>query len=86
LDQQIQRELVRHLEESVPDALQKLEQLLSADERLREICTEYEDVAQCRGRLSPGTAKDQEKFDEYTALLRDLEKELLSIFSEHRSP
>ena len=86
MDLQIKRELVRHLEESVPDALQKLEQSLSADERLREICIEYEDVARCRGHLSPGTAKDQEKFDEYTALLRDLEKELLSIFSEHRSP
>jgi hypothetical protein len=84
LDQQIKQELVRHLEDRMRGALGRLEVLLDADERLRDICTEYEDVARCRGRLAPSDARDQEKYDEYTELLQDLEKELLSIFSEHR--
>ncbi len=83
---QIKQELIRHLEGSLTDALGRLETLLDADERLREICTEYEEVALCRQHLSPATGKDQEKFNEYTALLRDLEKELLGILTENRLP
>jgi hypothetical protein len=86
LDKQIKQELVRQLEESWPDALTRLENLFDADARLREICTEYEDVIRCRRSLSQQTERDLGKFDEYTALLRELETELLSIFSEHRSP
>jgi hypothetical protein len=86
LNPQIKEELVRRLEESLPGGLGRLEALLDTDERLREICTEYEDVARCRGQLVPTTAKDQEKFEEYSELLRELEEELLSIFTEHRSP
>ena len=84
MDQQIKQELVRHLEDRLRGALGRLEVLLDADERLRDICTEYEDVARCRGRLAPTDARDQEKYDEFTELLHELEKELLSIFSEQR--
>jgi hypothetical protein len=86
LDVQIKRELIQHLEGNLPDALGRLETLLDADERLQEICTEYEEVALCQRHLSPATGKDQEKFDEYTALLRDLERELLGILTENRLP
>ncbi len=86
MDVQIKRELIRHLEGSLTDALGRLETLLDADDRLREICTEYEEVALCRRHLSPETDKDQEKFDEYTTLLRDLEKELLGVLTEKCLP
>jgi hypothetical protein len=82
LDQQIKQDLVRHLQENLPDAAGQLESLLEADPRLRDVCIGYEEVALCRERLAAAIARDQEKYNEYTELLRDLEKELLSIFSE----
>jgi len=86
LDQQIKQDLVRHLQENLPGAAGQLESLLEADQRLRDVSIEYEEVALCRQRLSAAMSRDQEKYNEYTELLRDLEKELLSIFSEIGTP
>jgi len=84
LDQQIKEELARHLEASLPDALGQLETRLDVDDRLREIFVEYEEVAISRQHLAAPSGKDQDKFDEYTDLLRGLEKEMLDILTEHR--
>jgi hypothetical protein len=76
--------MARHLEGSLPGALGQLETRLAVDARLREICIEYEDVAKSRRHLAMPSGKDQEKYDEFTALLGELETEMLDILTEKR--
>jgi hypothetical protein len=83
LDEQIKEELARHLQGSLPDVLGQLETRLSVDDRLREICIEYEEVTMSRRHLAAPSGKDHEKFDEFTDLLRGLEKEMLDILTEN---
>jgi hypothetical protein len=84
LDQQIKEELARRLEGTYPDALKQLESHLDVDNRLREICLEYEEVAVSRQHLAAPSGKDRDKFEEYSDLLRGLEKEMLDILTEIR--
>lgn len=79
MDEQIIADLVTRLAPNVPDAIQRIRRHLD-DERLRDMWIEYEEGVQCLRRLSKERA---ERIREYTALIEDLEREILQYLLEH---
>lgn len=60
--------------------------LYGSDENFRDLCADYEDCARTLARLESTSASSRAMFDEYTALLLRLERELLRYLEEHPLP
>jgi hypothetical protein len=60
--------------------------LFESDENFRDLCEDYEDCARTLARLESSSSSSRPMFDEYTALLLRLERELLRYLEEHPRP
>jgi len=78
VDERILADLVRRLEPNLPDAMQRIRQLLD-DEGFRDMCSEYEDGVKCLDRFH---GQQPERFREYTELIEDLQQEILCFLQE----
>jgi len=60
--------------------------LFENDENFRDLCEDYEDCAKSLARLESSSSSSRAMFDEYSALLLRLERELLRYLEEHPRP
>ena len=82
MDTEILAELTRRLETEAPDAAQRINRSLD-DDSFRDMCAEYEDCMNCLSRWRQSSAKHEQRIEEYTQLIQDLEREILEYLREH---
>jgi hypothetical protein len=82
MDSEIMAELARHLEDEVPETLERIARLLR-DEAFRDMCSEYEECTKCVRRWAQSPAAHRSRIEEYTQLIADLRQEILSYLQEH---
>jgi hypothetical protein len=82
MDSEIMAELARHLEDEVPETLERITRLLR-DEAFRDMCSEYEECTKCVRRWAQSPAEQQSRIEEYTQLIADLRQEILRYLQEH---
>ena len=82
VDHQVKAGLVERLNDTLPDAAQRIEACLSEHETFQDMCENYEECALGLERWRASPERHKERIEEYVQLLQELENEILQFLKE----
>jgi len=82
VDLHVRKELAARLREVLPDAADRIDRCLVEYETFRDICENYEECALGLQRWYAAPERFEQRIEEYSRLLLDLEDEILQFLKE----